>query len=108
MRNLGQLLMTQGIHSAIKESPTLGKSLQYALHQFQNNDWGNTCKEDARMNDLALDQKDRVLAVYSTLIGDIWITTEFYPRAYYEECFGPSSEAREYLPVTTILLPSEY
>ena len=52
---------------------------------------GITCEEDAEMNTEAVNNgDDRILAVYKTCKGNIWIITE-WDRS-----------------VTTILFPSEY
>jgi len=60
-------------------------------------DWGETCEEDAALNNDAIanegniDKQQRVMSVYKTSKNEtIWIITE-YDRS-----------------VTTILLPSEY
>lgn len=108
MRDLGKIVMTQGINHAMEESPSFKFSVKIALDKFKKNDWGKTCKDDSEMNFMALEQNEQVLAVYDSTQGDIWLVTNFYPRKYYAEAFGEPSSQAELLPVTTILFPCEY
>ena len=88
--NLGQMVMTRGIADAMA-SETFTKQVTEAIKKYANCDWGITCEEDAAMNTEAVKTgEDRVLAVYETCKGNIWIITE-WDRSY-----------------TTILFPSEY
>lgn len=87
---LGQTVMTRGIADAM-ESETFTKQVMEAIKKYANCDWGNTCEDDADMNTEAVKTgNDRILAVYETCKGNIWIITE-WDRS-----------------VTTILFPSEY
>ena len=90
MFELGQIVMTRGIADAM-ESEKFAKQVTEALKKYANCNWGITCEDDAAMNDDAvLSGDDRILAVYDTCKGDIWIITE-WDRS-----------------VTTVLFPSEY
>ena len=87
---LGQIVMTRGIADEM-ESETFAKQVTEALKKYANGNWGITCEEDAEMNDDAVKNGDeRILAVYETCKGNIWIITE-WDRS-----------------VTTVLFPSEY
>jgi hypothetical protein len=55
-----------------------------------NGDWGNVDKEDARENDLAIEDELRILSSYKFNDTEFWIITEA-DRS-----------------VTTVLLPDEY
>jgi hypothetical protein len=47
------------------------------LARHASGDWGEVCPEDARANDLALENRERLLSAYS--LGDgtrVWIVTE--------------------------------
>ena len=62
-----------------------------ALKKYANCNWGITCNDDAAMNnDAVLSGENRILAVYDTCKGNIWIITEWDRSA------------------TTVLFPSEY
>ena len=87
---LGQMVMTRGIADAM-ESETFSKQVQEAIRKYSTCDWGIICEEDAAMNTEAVENgNDRILAVYETCEGNIWIITE-WDRS-----------------VTTILFPDEY
>ena len=79
--------MTANAQNTLAEGASL-----VALQRYINCDWGETCVEDAKMNDLAvLSKEDRILAVYRDKNGKkFWIITE-WDRSY-----------------TTILLPEDY
>ena len=88
---LGQIVMTRGIADAMEKSAIFTKEVNEAFTKYQNCDWGDTCEDDADMNTEAVKTgDDRILAVYYTDLGDIWIITE-WDRS-----------------VTTVLFPSEY
>ena len=53
-------------------------------------DWGDACKEDAKANDLALEEGSRLFSVYFSIDIKFWIITEHDRSA------------------TTILLPEDY
>ena len=88
---LGQLVMTRGIADVMENNEVFKTEVNQAFEKYANCDWGDTCKEDAAMNDEAIKTgDDRVLAVYQTSEGKIYIITEWD-----RSC-------------TTILFPSEY
>ena len=85
---LGQVLSTPG---ALLQVERAGDSPSDFLRRHQNGDWGETCHEDAQMNEDALQHGGRLFSVYRLKSGAIvWIITEA-DRAS-----------------TTLLLPSEY
>nr|WP_312577706.1 hypothetical protein [Sedimentibacter sp.] len=87
---LGNLYSTRNVDSLVQENKQFRDEINAALNKFINNDWGDTCDEDAEMNHEALNSGERILAVYKTCKGYVWIISEY----------GRSS--------TTILFPSEY
>ena len=88
---LGQVVMTRGVNDTIADSSKFAKEVTEAFKKYCSCNWGDTCEEDAQMNDAAVrNDDDRVVAKYETCEGDIFIITE-WDRSY-----------------TTILFPSEY
>ena len=88
---LGEVVVTRGIGDVMTSDNEFTVEVLEALANYSDGDWGKTCEEDAAMNDEAVESgDDRILAVYGTSKGDIWIITE-WDRS-----------------VTTILFPSEY
>lgn len=89
---LGQIMVTIGVEVVIQDNEVFKQNIQDALVKYMAGDWGITCKDDAEMNNEAISTEtpDRILAVYETCMGNIWIITE-WDRS-----------------VTTILFPSEY
>jgi hypothetical protein len=89
--NLGQVVMTRGIADTMESNEVFRTEVDKAFEKYTNCDWGDTCEDDATMNTEAVKTgDDRILAVYQTSEGKIWIITE-WDRSY-----------------TTILFPSEY
>lgn len=90
--DLGQLFVTRDIASYMEEANTdFTQEVMQALARYTSCDWGITCAEDQMLNnDAVLNGDDRILAVYPTCHGNIWIITE-WDRS-----------------VTTILFPNEY
>ena len=87
---LGEVVVTARIDSAMSESPAFHSEVATALGKYSNLDWGDTCEEDCITNNQALANNERILAVYNTCKGKIWIITE-WDRS-----------------VTTVLFPDEY
>ena len=85
---LGDVVATPG---AIDAMQSLNITPQQLLQLHVNGDWGSVDPEDAKTNDAAVHNGERILSSYR--IGEhtrIWIITE-WDRS-----------------VTTLLLPSEY
>lgn len=88
---LGYVVMTRGIADAMENSELFKTEVDKAFEKYMNCDWGDTCEEDVEMNNEAVKTgEDRILAVYKTDKGKIWIITES-DRSY-----------------TTILFSNEY
>ena len=82
---LGQIVITANANGQL--SP---EAVQDGLRRHASGDWGEVCKEDAAMNDVALEHGDRLLSVYGEGDGRFWIITE-------------SDRS-----VTTVLMPDDY
>ncbi len=85
--SLGQVFATPGAHTFMFAH---GISIARLLRRHQYGDWGDVCDEDARANEAALRYGSRLLSVYRSEGGTLWIITEA-DRS-----------------VTTALLPDEY
>ena len=85
---LGEVVITEGAHSALQECAI---SPLFLLFRHRQGNWGEMSSEDQQANDRALVEGNRVLSVYP-LQDDlrIWIITEADRT------------------VTTLLLPEEY
>lgn len=89
---LGHLMATRGITDRMNEDPVFGYFVFESLIKYIECNWGDTCEEDAAMNNDAVANGDRILAVYKRSATDetIWIVTEWDRSA------------------TTVLFPDEY
>lgn len=95
---LGRTVMTRGIDEEIKKNADFYDfAASCLLFRHAEGDWGDMCEEDAKANDDALKNGDRIFSSYKLPEGlnvegedKIWIITE-WDRS-----------------VTTILFPSEY
>ena len=86
--NLGDVVATPAALNALQSCNVTPAQL---LHLHVNGNWGSVGEEDAKTNDAAVHNGERILSSYR--IGEhtrIWVITE-WDRS-----------------VTTILLPSEY
>ena len=91
MFNLGNLIATKNVYLNMQESSCFAYDVKNCFEQFKNKKWGDLSEEDWKLNDLAIkNNDDRILAVYNTCRGRIYIITE---------------EDRS---VTTILFTDEY
>lgn len=88
---IGRLVVTAGVHQQAIDDREFNDFVQKSFNRYTKCDWGDTCIEDAALNQEAIINGDRIFAVYKyNKETDIWIITES-DRSY-----------------TTILFPSEY
>lgn len=89
----GQKVCTRRVADKIRKDRSFYEFVMSSLSKYMQCDWGNMCKDDAYLNDEAVENGcDRIFAEYEMLNTGIriWIITE-------------SDRS-----VTTILFPSEY
>lgn len=87
---LGNLYATRRVEDLMQRNLKFRNDVNTAINMYTYADWGITCSEDAQANDEAVAMGERILAVYKTCKGRIWIITDAYRSN------------------TTILFPSEY
>ena len=92
--SLGQIVATRGALDAISSA-----RMQACLLRHCRGDWGNVCKEDAALNDLAIQEGTRILSAYA-------IDESKPAKGHGDNCFWIITEADR--SATTFLLPSEY
>lgn len=87
---LGNLYATRRIEDLMQRNLRFRDDVNNAINLYTYEDWGITCSEYAQANDEAVVMNERILAIYETCRGRIWIITDAYRSS------------------TTILFPSEY
>ena len=83
---LGVVVLTEGVGALQLERA----ALVALLHRHQSGDWGLVCNEDREVNEAALRDAARLMSVYDTSAGRVWLITEADRSG------------------TTVLLPEEY
>ena len=58
---LGQCVATPGALALLEKT---GFSAAFLINRHLHGDWGNVCKEDAELNELALKDGSRIMSVY--------------------------------------------
>ena len=66
--SLGQLVCTNRINDKIEQDNEFKKFVEESLARYTSSDWGDTCNVDAKMNNDAIRNGDRILAVYTKKI----------------------------------------
>lgn len=94
---IGDVVVTRNVFDAMEEIEEFGIFVSGCLSRYILYDWGDTCDEDWALNDDAVKNGERVMAVYDIpeemgglLEEQLWIITE-WDRS-----------------VTTILFPFDY
>ena len=82
---LGQVVTTSNVFDMIPF-----EIVERCVLRHAKGDWGELCENDRLANEEALDSGGRILSLYSTTDGTIWIITEA-DRSF-----------------TTVLLPEDY
>ena len=88
--DLGMVVMSEGVEDLVNKDSMYKLEVGKCLNRHHNGDWGCVSKEDALMNNTAVEIAEQIMSMYSTSEGRIWIITE-HDRS-----------------VTSILFPSEY
>ena len=97
---LGQVVATPGALALLQ---TTGRSATSLLARHMHGDWGDTCRDDAALNEIAISDGGRIMSVYRLFDAEklkatpntVWVITD-----------GPNEDGRrEY---TTLLLPEDY
>ena len=66
--------MTRGINERMRKDKDFAKFVFKCVERYAYKDWGDTCKEDWKMNDAAVESgNDRIVAKYD----NIFIITEW-------------------------------
>ena len=104
---LGQVVATTG---ALELLQATGWSTANLCARHMHGDWGDTCKDDATLNELAITDGSRIISVYRlvdaeklkatskqkrTDLPTVWVITDGTNEAGKREC-------------TTLLLPEDY
>ena len=76
--DLGQVVVAKGVDEKMKEDRSFRVFVQVSIGRYVHIDWGQTCDEDAKVNNRAIQNGERIRAVYKQPKTDItiWIITE--------------------------------
>ena len=85
--------MTSGIARDMEEDSMFACQVVSAMERFIDNDWGSMCGDDFELNVNAMLNGGRIMGVYHTKLGKIWIIND---DALAEEM------------TITVLYPNEY
>jgi len=74
---LGEVFMTSGIAAAMEKNPVFNLEIKRSFYRYLDHDWGDLCLQDRDLNEEALKIGERILAVYITSQGKVYIITEW-------------------------------
>ena len=104
---LGQIVATPGALALLQAT---GRSAASLLARHMHCDWGDTCRDDAALNEIAITDGSRIMSVYRLVdakklkatpkqkradLPTVWVITDGANQAGQRE-------------VTTLLLPEDY
>ena len=99
---LGQIVATPG---AIRLLEKTGFSAAALINRHVHGDWGDCCNEDAKQNEFAVANGERVFSVYRLVDAARLSATPVSKRSDLPTLWTITDFDRS---VTTLLLPSEY
>lgn len=75
---MGQVVITKSVDEKMKEDRSFRVFVRVSIGRYVHRDWGQTSDEDAKANNRAIQNGERILAVYKQPKTDItiWIITE--------------------------------
>ena len=71
-----EFYMTAGIANDMDNDSGFACEIGTLIHRYICNDWGELCSDDYFMNKRALEEGGRILAVYTTSKGRVYIITD--------------------------------
>lgn len=74
---IGNLYMTRGINDKVADDSAFAKFILNAISKYKNQDWGDTCPEDKKLNDEAVNTENRIVAKYKYKDSPVFIITEW-------------------------------
>ena len=83
----GQWVMTKGIAAKVRKDEDFSIFIMESIQRYLRKDWGDTCKEDWKMNDSAVENgDDRIIAKYDNIFiiteWDRLVTTILFTEEY--------------------------
>ena len=104
---LGQIVATPG---ALAQLQATGRSAASLLARHMHGDWGDTCRDDAALNEIAITDGSRVMSVYRLVDGEKLKATPKQKRADLPTVWvitdGTNQAGRR--EITTLLRPEDY
>ena len=104
---LGQCVATPGALALLEKT---GFSAAFLINRHLHGDWGNVCKEDAELNELALKDGSRIMSVYRLVTPEKLKATSHSKRSELPSLWLITDAADDdgIRRCTTALLPGDY
>lgn len=88
----GEIIFTRGVYDRMLSDRSFREFVQLSIGKYLGCDWGDTCDEDWKRNDEAIQDGNRIFAVYKNSSMDVTIliitmadrsiTTVLFPHEY--------------------------
>lgn len=104
---LGQCVATPGALALLEQT---GFSAAFLINRHLHGDWGDVCKEDAELNELALKDGSRIMSVYRLVSPEKLKATSRSKRSELPTLWLITDAADDdgIRRCTTVLLPEDY
>ncbi|WP_296509538.1 type I restriction endonuclease subunit M [Rhodoferax sp.] len=104
---LGQCVATPGALALLEKT---GFSVAFLINRHLHGDWGDVCKEDAEMNELALIDGSRIMSVYRLVSPEKLKATSRSKRSELPTVWSITEAVGDYgrRASSCLLLPEEY
>ncbi len=106
---LGQCVATPGALALLEKA---GFSAAFLINRHLHGDWGDVCKEDAELNELALKDGSRIMSVYRLVSPEMLKVTPPSKRSDLPTAWvitdASGTDDNGIRRCTTILLPEDY
>ena len=104
---LGQCVATPGALALLEKT---GFSAAFLINRHLHGDWGDVCKEDAELNELALTDGSRVMSVHRLVSPETLKATPRSKRSELKSVWVITDAADDdgIRRCTTVLLPEDY
>lgn len=74
--SMGALYQTTGIMYAMKANKNFANEIAQCLKRYSHGDWGEICGADIEINEEAVKNNGRIIALYYTMLGSVLVSTE--------------------------------
>lgn len=73
---LGRIFISSGVHAGVEDKEYTMDDIMKLITKHAHGDWGDLSEDDKKINELAIENGDRILSSHNLKGEKVWIITE--------------------------------